>query len=72
MLRKNYGQLSDSLPAGPYPSVMKKTESKKPLPKLEIKTLDHRELSKVTGGLPPRDCGTADTCNICHIDGTID
>lgn len=35
---------------------MKKTpEPKKPLPKLAVRTLDHHELSNVTGGLPPRE-----------------
>jgi hypothetical protein len=50
---------------------MKKTETKKPLPKLEVTTLDPRELSKVTGGLPP--CGgTSGTACMCDIDGTDD
>lgn len=51
---------------------MKKTETKKSLPKLEVRTLDHTELSKVAGGLPPRDGCTCGTVSVCHIDGTDD
>lgn len=52
---------------------MTKRETKKPLPKLETRTLDHHELSKVTGGLPPRDGGTnSATYCICCEDGLID
>ena len=53
---------------------MKKTGTKQPLPKLAIRTLDHRELSNVTGGLPPRDgSGTNGTTYcICCEDGLID
>jgi hypothetical protein len=50
---------------------MKKTETKKPLPKLEVRTLDHDELSTVAGGMLPRDC-TSGTVSVCHIDGTDD
>jgi len=51
---------------------MKKTETKKSLPKLKVRTLDHNELSQVTGGLPPRDGCTCGTVSVCHIDGTDD
>jgi len=49
---------------------MKKIETKKPLPKLKIRTLDHDELSNVTGGLPPAggDNTTGTRC-MCCIDG---
>jgi hypothetical protein len=53
--------------------MMKTRETKKPLPKLEIRTLDHQELSKVTGGLPPQDgCTNISTHCICCEDGLID
>jgi natural product precursor len=45
---------------------MKKTETKKPLPKLRARTLDHQDLTRVTGGCT---CGTTSSC---HIDGTND
>jgi hypothetical protein len=49
---------------------MKKTAIKKPLPKLEIRTLDYRELSSVTGGLPPRE---ETACSVsCMADYSID
>lgn len=47
--------------------MMKKTETNKPLPKLEVRTLEESDLSKVTGGACT--CGTA---SVCHIDGTND
>jgi len=50
-----------------------KTKTRKPLPKLEIRTLDHHELSKVIGGLPPKDGNTnIVTFCMCHIDGLDD
>lgn len=49
---------------------MKKNESKKPLPKLNARTLDVADLSKVTGGMMPSHTGS--TRSICHIDGVDD
>ena len=51
---------------------MKKTETKRSLPKLEVRTLDHHELSKVTGGLPPRGDPTGSTLSVCAEDGVTD
>ena len=48
---------------------MRKPDSKQPLPKLEIRTLDHRELSKAAGGLPPRGGGsTNSTVCLCSAE----
>lgn len=47
----------------------KKTETKKPLPKLAFRTLDRHELAAVTGGAAACTCGTK---SVCHIDGTTD
>jgi hypothetical protein len=52
--------------------MMKKTETKNPLPKLQVRTLDHQALSKVTGGLPPAGGCTGSTYTACHVDGVID
>lgn len=51
---------------------MKKIETKKPLPKLEVKTLDHQDLSQVTGGLRNDGGCTCGTVSVCHVDGTDD
>jgi hypothetical protein len=53
---------------------MKKIDTKKTLPKLEVKTLDHQELSQVAGGLRNTGGGgcTCGTVSVCHIDGTDD
>jgi hypothetical protein len=51
---------------------MKKTEMKKPLPKLEVRTLDHHDLNKVTGGVISKPPATNGTSSFCHVDGTVD
>jgi hypothetical protein len=51
---------------------MKNTKTKKPLPKLAVRTLDYHELGRVTGGLPPRGDPTGSTLSVCAEDGVTD